>query len=498
MRAAAREDAVSTITVEGAETLRDADVIRNWLGFQGMPVTFNRSAPDAWGTEAWRALGLNSSEVGLLGEITRNADGKLSQDFANLDAQLDFLTNTLGQTGPGFFVGLPPRALSSSPDDEHCYVYAPADYHEWHQVVSGAVRHLADERGFAGSSYQIWGEPESWVSWRGHPGRRPESMELLYDYVEFFVWSWRAIKSADPTAKVGGPMTSTYSSEMNRAYGHGFGMDDFVAALAERKRLHPDQSITLDEVIWQDYDWQRNDTLADGVEHVRAVLARNGFSPDTPQVLIGWNTGYEPERPKSLFEHASYVAAMIIEQLNMGERGIQRGYLWPFDYDYQFPNIAAVEIPYPEQTLGGEPGTWDNTWYGPRKVYPAVTEHRKRPKYAVLEMLRAMSSGQFVRMKVPAGCPLRAMAVRDDATHAVSAMLANYARAGASAKIRFADLPFGKGAATGSLRRVDEAHSADGRGLEAGTERRLALVGRAAELPVSLPPWSVLQVRVTP
>ncbi len=156
-------------------------------------------------------------------------------------------------------------------------------------------------------------------------------------------------------------MTAVYSSEIEISFGHTWGMDDFIQQLAKYNREHPTMKAPLDEVVWQDYDWFNDARITTGVKHIQSLLKANGFPPDTPQYLIGWNTDYKDNLPpppasKTLPQHAVYIVAMIVEQLNLGDQGLNRAYFWPFDYDFLLRNSALVTIPFPERMMGGEEG----------------------------------------------------------------------------------------------------------------------------------------------
>ncbi|MBI3361267.1 MAG: hypothetical protein HY023_09170 [Chloroflexi bacterium] len=487
------------IAVDAGDPLGPASAIGDFVGIQGPPNTVDWDDPDVWVVEAWRNLGLSAAEVALFREdddysvvVTRNAQGKIDLDFTRFDKFLGYLLNALGARQVRFSTIFVPRALSSKPDDPGYPYYSPKDYKEWADVVTQTVTHLQDKWGLTRQSFQTWTEPETYRYWRGH-SRKKDDPKLLQDFVEHYVNTWRAIKAADPTAKVGGPMT-IYSD--NGVVNQPWGFEDFVRELAAYNTAHPDAPVTLDEAVWQDYDWAGSGRLAGGAAKAREALAKYSFPADTPLIVAGWNTdkfNYPKCGNVSLPYHASFAAASIIHELSSGStRDVTQAYWWPFEYDWGCAGLGLVTYPVSEFTVT------DPTGANEPFTIPTVTEYCKRPAYAAFEMLKAMEAGKFVGLALPAGSTLEAMAVRDDSAHHVIAIVANHAGADQAATLTFNHLPFGAEAVTGTLQQIDKTHSADCKGLEAGTRSRIAVSGGAVEVTLSLPAYSVAQITLEP
>ncbi len=112
-------------------------------------------------------------------------------------------------------IGFMPQALSSNPDpyqptwipgakNDHYSVgwtYPPKDYSKWGELIYQWVKHSVEKYGKAEVEtwqWEVWNEPD--ISyWHG----TPEEYDRLYDYAA------AAVKRALPTAKVGGPATTS-------------------------------------------------------------------------------------------------------------------------------------------------------------------------------------------------------------------------------------------------------------------------------------------------
>jgi xylan 1,4-beta-xylosidase len=95
-------------------------------------------------------------------------------------------------------------------NDGKGWSYPPKDYDKWAELVRQWVLHEVARYGKAEVeqwSWELWNEPD--ISyWRG----TPEEYDKLYDYTA------RAVKSALPTARVGGPGTTGPASQRAAAF----------------------------------------------------------------------------------------------------------------------------------------------------------------------------------------------------------------------------------------------------------------------------------------
>src|SRR6516165_5298488 len=144
---------------------------------------------------------------GSTNAYTEDASGKPVYDWTIVDRIFD----TYIQAGARPFVeiGFMPEALSTTPqpyvvnwpaNTGKGWSYPPKDYDKWAELIRQWVLHCVSRYGrdqVAQWQWELWNEPD--ISyWRG----TPEEYNKLYDYTA------RAVKSALPASKIGGPGTT--------------------------------------------------------------------------------------------------------------------------------------------------------------------------------------------------------------------------------------------------------------------------------------------------
>jgi len=154
---------------------------------------------------------------GSTNAYTEDASGRPVYDWTIADRIFD----TYIQAGARPFVeiGFMPEALSTNPqpyvvnwpaNTGKGWSYPPKDYDKWAELVRQWVLHCVARYGRTEVdqwSWELWNEPD--ISyWRG----TPDEYNKLYDYTA------RAVKSALPSAKVGGPGTTGASAPKAAAY----------------------------------------------------------------------------------------------------------------------------------------------------------------------------------------------------------------------------------------------------------------------------------------
>ena len=482
------------LAIDVADMLGRAAAIGDLLGVQAGPATVGRREDvDRWVYAAWHALGLRANPITVFEpdggvRVSLDRTGRPRVNFKALDDAVRYYAGSLETKRPDFSLGPTPQALSSRPRDKHYQHYAPQSYDDWRDVVGQTVKHIKEHLRIGGATYWLAEEYDNCAVWRGRSRCRDGDIapsETLDDLLELYVNTWRAVRTADPTAKVGAPGTISYATAINKAKGWAtWGFDEFIAGLAQYNAKNPGSAVTLDKVAWQDYDWTRSGRLSDGVAHVRQVLARHGFSPRMPLVVIGWNTNYGdnigeivPCGTDALARRASFFVSNIIRELAPGgQRGLSEAYLWPFDHDNGCPRLAVITAPA---------AAFDG--------FAPVKEFCKRPAYAGLQMLRAMATGSVVR--AAAAQPLEALASMDRGR--VVATAVNHSESARPLTMRFHNLPFRSGAAAVTVRRVDDGHSAGCSGLEAGASLRATVADGSTELSFQLPAYGIVQVTLS-
>lgn len=110
-----------------------------------------------------------------------------------------------------------PQWLSSSADPtevapgfSYFNAVPPADYNEWNTLIDSIVDKINTQWGLD-VYYEIWNEPDG-DYWQG----------TEQEYFTFFKNTLQAIKSNHPTAKVGGPVVSSFVSSFSASFPNGF------------------------------------------------------------------------------------------------------------------------------------------------------------------------------------------------------------------------------------------------------------------------------------
>jgi xylan 1,4-beta-xylosidase len=151
------------------------------------------------GVEAVRAHAILDDSLG----VYRDSDGGPIHDFSKVDAVLDLLLGT--GLRPIVELSFMPRDLAAEPDATVFgfagIISPPRDLRRWAALVRDLVGHLADRFGHHEVrrwAFEIWNEPNLGLFWSGAQS----------DYFRLYDASVRAVKSVDPTFRVGGPATA--------------------------------------------------------------------------------------------------------------------------------------------------------------------------------------------------------------------------------------------------------------------------------------------------
>src|SRR5450432_408975 len=145
---------------------------------------------------------------------TEDANGKPVYDWKIIDSIFDSYVKR--GMKPLAEIGFMPEALSTTPgsvtgeaaadkkNPKHYsgWAYPPKDYKKWAELVYQWVRHSVQRYGKSeveGWYWEVWNEPDLTFYWKG----TPEEYIKLYDYTA------DAVKRGLPTAKVGGPETTS-------------------------------------------------------------------------------------------------------------------------------------------------------------------------------------------------------------------------------------------------------------------------------------------------
>lgn len=488
----ARAAAPAEVVVWSGRELGDAAAIGDFLGAGGA-LEFVMNAATHPVVAAWRDLGFRhvtfenlhgEDAPGRWLQVGRGADGAVTVDFDAFDRRMKQAVKNL-RARPFVYVGNVPRALSSRPQDSHYAVYMPRDLREWQDFASRVARRLVEKHGLRGLYYHCLGEPDHIDSWKGSGSQ--DAAQRLREHVELYAATYRGVKSADPTALVGGPATMNWQ-ETRWTKDPPFTLKDWIAELARyNARVKPAERVGLDFVSWQDYAWS-SDRLSDGAEAVSAMLKENGFDPATPKVLGGsgwgsWSSDYIAEELKP-HHRASHLLHSVIREFKDPRR---RRFALALYYSFFFDDANIWEGPNYDLTLVRRVSLLRFRW--DEKLHLT-------PMYAAFQMVKALAAGRVIEVSAPA--PLEAMAARDDDAGTVVAALNNHTGETVQAVVVFRDLPMTTAKVTRCLQRIDETSSDYGRGLQEASCEELELKGRGVQVPATLAPHGSVLISLYP
>jgi len=429
--------------------------------------------------KAWKSIGLKhvrGPSLDFAPKITTEGGSAsdLEFDFSALDESMRVFRE-MGAENLLTFSGTP-QYLSSNPDAEkmnegHFSQYAPRDHALWERHVAAAVRHMVEKWNCRGACYEVWNEPEDFeYYWKGTPG----SADTLLDYVTLYVHTAKAVKRADPTAKIGGPATAHWDSATGGA--HAWGLPQFLRAFTKYRETHPAENIPLDFIIWHDYTWISHcPSLLDGVAFVDKTLDELGWKERPEYWITEWNLAFgEWAEKHSLLEFSSHIAANILEQANARSRRLSRMYFYVFDYD------DNPKTPLISGWARAQPG----------KSAEQSGEIQLQPSAAVFQMVNELNHGELVPCE--ASLPLTAAATQEG--ERLRVMMNNYSPEPCKTELVLEGIGKTDGALQCHVQRVDEERSSDGKGLERGESRQLGTIGGSATLPLDMSGFSTVLV----
>jgi xylan 1,4-beta-xylosidase len=135
--------------------------------------------------------------------VYRERDGQPIHDFELVDVALDRLLET--GLRPVVELSFMPRDLAADPEqtvfDYAGIISPPRDLGRWTDLVAGLVRHLIERYGrdeIRSWAFEVWNEPNLKLFWSSDEAA----------YFDLYDASARAVRSVDPTLRVGGPATA--------------------------------------------------------------------------------------------------------------------------------------------------------------------------------------------------------------------------------------------------------------------------------------------------
>ncbi|HEY0868725.1 MAG TPA: hypothetical protein VGE01_15180 [Fimbriimonas sp.] len=263
-----------------------------------------RLAKEACGFEYIRMHGLLTDDMA----VYREERGKPVYNWQYIDELYDFLVDL--KVRPFVEFGFMPGALASGDKTIFWWrgnVTPPKDYDKWAGLIAALTRHWVERYGMNEVRkwyFEVWNEPNLDGFWAGDQK----------EYFNLYTATAKAVKSVDPSLRVGGPATAgaawipefiRYCAEtgtpLDFATTHTYGVDVGF----------------LDEFGGRGTVLSRNpDSIVGDVRRVREQIGESSM-PDLPLHFTEWSASYTPADPV----HDSYVSAPCILEKLRGSMG---------------------------------------------------------------------------------------------------------------------------------------------------------------------------------
>jgi xylan 1,4-beta-xylosidase len=275
-----------------------------------------------------RFHGLFTDDMGVYFE---DREGRPVFNWQYVDELLDFITG-LGMK-PFVELGFMPATLASGTQTIFWWrghITPPKDYAKWEALVAAFTRHVTTRYGrdeVRTWYFEVWNEPNLDGFWIGNPDKKPYdewAPAARAEYFKLYAAAARAVKSIDPTYRVGGPATAGEAwIDETLAWCAETGTPlDFVST-----HSYATMSGYLDEhgqagtVFSPD-----RQAITAGVRAVRGKIDRSPF-PGAELHYTEWSASYTPSDPI----HDSYhSAAFILDKLRHIDRAATSMSYWTF------------------------------------------------------------------------------------------------------------------------------------------------------------------------
>ncbi len=485
------------VTVECGKKLGKGGQISDFLGAGGELYPFANDPGHAV-VKAWKRVGFKRITFETLHleedfyrwlKVTREKNGKLNIDFTDYDRYMRFYRDTLGAE-PYVYLGNIPRVLSRLPKEkEHYSKYPPKDYNDWRDFCYQIVKHNVDVLGMKGLAYGVMGEPDHTIQWLPEfPRNKPT---ILAEYLKIWDATYRGVKEADPTAKIGGPATMNWQLTNNTTNEETLlTLEDFIKALAaHNQHAKPGKEIGLDYLAWQDYAWS-SERIADSAEGAAGFLSKYGMNPKLPKALTGsgwgsWSTDYLNENLQS-HQRASQIMSHMVHEFKDPAR---RQFWFALYYHFLYWDSAWTK----------DPATADPTQDRIALVFLRDDGSLYYSQtYAAFEMANILASSGGDIVSTTVGEPLEVIAVCDERQTKVWAILNNHTERDQRVEVTFHNLPMNKKPIKLGVQIIDEHHSHEGMGLMRPEWRAVEPNGQGLIQTFTLAPYSSMLVTIVP
>jgi xylan 1,4-beta-xylosidase len=269
-----------------------------------------------------RMHGLLTDDMGV---FRIDAQGKEQYNFQYIDALFDYLLS-IG-IKPFVELGFMPSAMASGTKTIFWWrgnVTPPRDYDQWGRLIKALTTHWTERYGKAEVAswyFEVWNEPNLDGFWAGTQD----------EYFKLYAHAARAVKSVDPSYRVGGPATAgaAWIPEMI-AYAHKNKVPlDFVSTHSYGvNQGFLDEFGTTGTVLSTDEMAVASDVLKN-----RKEIAASSM-PKLDLHYTEWSSSYTPSDPT----HDSYhQAAYILRKLKQTAGAVQSMSYWVFTDIFEEP-----------------------------------------------------------------------------------------------------------------------------------------------------------------
>jgi len=269
-----------------------------------------------------RFHGLLTDDMGV---YRIDAQGKEQYNFQYIDSLFDYLLS-IG-VKPFVELGFMPSAMASGTKTIFWWkgnVTPPRDYDQWGRLVKALTQHWTDRYGkqeVASWYFEVWNEPNLDGFWAGTQD----------DYFKLYAHAARAVKSVDPSYRVGGPATAggDWIPEMIAYADKNKVPLDFVSTHSYGvSQGFLDEFGTTGTVLNKDEMAVTYDVLKNRKEIVAST------KPKLELHYTEWSSSYTPADPT----HDSYhQAAYILKKLKQTSGSVQSMSYWVFTDIFEEP-----------------------------------------------------------------------------------------------------------------------------------------------------------------
>lgn len=207
----------------------------------------------------------------------------------------------------------------------------PTDYTGWATFVGKLVTYFDVTLGLKHVSYVVWDEPDG--LWHGTASQ----------YFELYKYAVIGARTADPSARIGGPAPSSF---VGRIPGEtGLLIDDFLAYCSKTSATGVGSRLPVDMLVWHVFDAAPVDggVYDYDVTEARALLTKYGYDPAHTELNVGsWNVlGKYSSLPGQIRDDQVGAAYDASAMLRMAQAGVDRQAFFTLLEDWQ---VASSEF----------------------------------------------------------------------------------------------------------------------------------------------------------